>query len=83
MSAQEPLLTVQEGSPRHRAWTYGWWGLFVVVALLIPYHLGSFRVGQFTTSMIYMVGILGLNLIVGNMRLLALAQSARSTASSG
>lgn len=76
MSSKEPLLVVQEGSPQHLAWRYGWWGLFVVLALVVPYHLGSFRVGQFTTSMIYMVGILGLNLIVGNMRLLALAQSA-------
>ena len=37
----------------------------VVVALLIPFLFGPYRVGQFTLVLVYAVAVLGLNLLVG------------------
>jgi branched-chain amino acid transport system permease protein len=41
------------------------WVALIVVALAIPFTLGSFRVGQFTLVLVYAVAILGLNVLVG------------------
>jgi branched-chain amino acid transport system permease protein len=42
----------------------GVWAL-VVLALLVPFLFGPYRVGQFTLVAVYAVAILGLNLLVG------------------
>jgi branched-chain amino acid transport system permease protein len=41
------------------------YGLLLLVAIAIPFMLGSYRVGQFTLVLAYAVAILGLNLLVG------------------
>jgi branched-chain amino acid transport system permease protein len=40
------------------------WAL-VVLALLVPFLFGPYRVGQFTLVLVYAVAVLGLNLLVG------------------
>jgi branched-chain amino acid transport system permease protein len=42
----------------------GVWAL-VVLALLVPFLFGPYRVGQFTLVLVYAVAVLGLNLLVG------------------
>jgi branched-chain amino acid transport system permease protein len=41
------------------------WGVVVVLAVLLPFFLGSYRVGQFTQAAALAIGVLGLNLLVG------------------
>jgi branched-chain amino acid transport system permease protein len=40
-------------------------GGLVLVALLVPFLFGPYRVGQFTLVLIYAIAVLGLNLLVG------------------
>jgi branched-chain amino acid transport system permease protein len=42
----------------------GVWAL-VVLALLVPFLFGPYRVGEFTLVLVYAVAVLGLNLLVG------------------
>jgi branched-chain amino acid transport system permease protein len=42
----------------------GVWAL-VVLALVVPFLFGPYRVGQFTLVLVYAVAVLGLNLLVG------------------
>jgi branched-chain amino acid transport system permease protein len=68
---------ILEGSPAHRAYRYLPWALFVLVALAAPFwavHTPVFEAGEsaFTFSLgnlnhavAYMVGVLGLGLLVG------------------
>lgn len=41
------------------------WGLLLVLAAVVPFVFGPFRVGQFTLVLAYAVAILGLNVLVG------------------
>jgi branched-chain amino acid transport system permease protein len=41
------------------------WLALAVVAVLVPFFFGSFRVGQFTQALALAIAVLGLNLLVG------------------
>ena len=41
------------------------WGVLLVLAVLVPFFFGSYRVGQFTQAMALAIAVLGLNLLVG------------------
>ena len=41
------------------------WGVAVVLAVLLPFFFGSYRVGQFTQALSLGIAVLGLNLLVG------------------
>ena len=41
------------------------WTLVIVLAVLLPFFFGSYRVGQFTQAMALACAVLGLNLLVG------------------
>ncbi len=41
------------------------WLVVLVLALLVPFFFGSFRVGQFTQALALAIAVLGLNLLVG------------------
>jgi branched-chain amino acid transport system permease protein len=41
------------------------WGIVLVLAVLLPFFFGAYRVGQFTQAMALGVAVLGLNLLVG------------------
>ena len=41
------------------------WGLVIVLAVLLPFFFGTYRVGQFTQAMALAIAVLGLNLLVG------------------
>jgi branched-chain amino acid transport system permease protein len=41
------------------------WGVLLVLAVLLPFFFGSYRVGQFTQAMALAIAVLGLNLLVG------------------
>ena len=43
----------------------GGYGLVLLIALVIPFLFGEYRVGQFALVMAYSVAVLGLNLLVG------------------
>ena len=52
------------------------WVVLALVALLVPFMFGSFRVGQFTLVLAYAVCILGLNVLVGYSGQISLGQGA-------
>jgi branched-chain amino acid transport system permease protein len=52
------------------------WAVLGVVAVLIPFMFGSFRVGEFTQVLAYAVAILGLNVLVGFSGQISLGQGA-------
>ena len=41
------------------------WGVVLVLAVLLPFFFGTYRVGQFTQAMALAIAVLGLNLLVG------------------
>jgi branched-chain amino acid transport system permease protein len=41
------------------------WGIVLVLALVLPFFLNAYRVGQFTQAMALGIAVLGLNLLVG------------------
>ena len=41
------------------------WGVAVVLAVLLPFFFGAYRVGQFTQALSLAIAVLGLNLLVG------------------
>jgi branched-chain amino acid transport system permease protein len=50
---------------RERLLRVGGYAIVAVIALSIPFLLGSYRVGQFTLALAFAVAVLGLNLLVG------------------
>ena len=68
---------ILEGSPAHRAYRYVPWALFVLVALAAPFwavhtpvletgeSAFTFSLGNLNHAVAYMVGVLGLGLLVG------------------
>lgn len=80
------MITLQEGSPKHRAYVIGAWVLAAAVLLYVPfaYDLGfapasidkAFRVTQLNDVIAYAVAILGLNLVIGYSGQLSLGHSA-------
>ena len=50
---------------RHRTLRMGVIAVGLVVALVVPFLFGPYRVGQFTLVLAYAVAVLGLNLLVG------------------
>jgi branched-chain amino acid transport system permease protein len=71
------LLTFTEGSNSHRTYRVAGWALFVIVALAIPFwavqtpsfSIGdstfTFSLGNLSHAVAYMVGVLGLGVLVG------------------
>ncbi len=41
------------------------WGVVLLLAVLVPFFFGAYRVGQFTQALALAVAVLGLNLLVG------------------
>jgi branched-chain amino acid transport system permease protein len=41
------------------------WGVLLVLAVLLPFFFGAYRVGQFTQALALAIAVLGLNLLVG------------------
>lgn len=80
------LITLKEGTPKHRAYVIGAWVLAAAVLLYIPfaYDLGfapgsidkGFRISQLNDVIAYAVAILGLNLVIGYSGQLSLGHSA-------
>jgi branched-chain amino acid transport system permease protein len=59
------LLTVERDSPRHKRLKWAGLTLLVVLAVIVPFFFGPYRVSQFTLVLVYAVAVLGLNLLVG------------------
>ena len=59
------LITVERDSPQHKRLKYAGLALLVVLAVVVPFFFGPFRVSQFTLALAYAVAVLGLNLLVG------------------
>ncbi|MDP9293687.1 MAG: branched-chain amino acid ABC transporter permease [Actinomycetota bacterium] len=59
------LVSVTRDSPQHRRLRIAGFAALVVLALLVPFFFGAFRVSQFTLVLIYAIAVLGLNLLVG------------------
>ena len=59
------LISVERNSPQHRRLKAAGLALLVVLAVIVPFLFGPFRVSQFTLALIYAVAVLGLNLLVG------------------
>lgn len=77
---KEPVLRLEEGSSNHRTYLLVTWGLFILLALAMPYILtelfGEFQVSRLNRALYLGVGILGVNLVVGYSGLIALGHSA-------
>jgi len=41
------------------------WGVLLVLAVVLPFFFGAYRVGQFTQALALAIAVLGLNLLVG------------------
>jgi branched-chain amino acid transport system permease protein len=59
------LVTVERDSPQHRRLKAAGLALLVLVAVIVPFFFGPFRVSQFTLALVYAIAVLGLNLLVG------------------
>ena len=77
---KEPVLQMAEGSSQHRTYLLVTWGLFLLLAIALPYILtavsGEFMVGRMNRALYLAVAILGVNLVVGFAGLIALGHSA-------
>jgi len=77
---KQPVLSVAEGSSQHRTYLLVTWGLFLLLAIALPYILtavsGEFMVGRMNRALYLSVAILGVNLVVGYSGLIALGHSA-------
>lgn len=71
-----PLLVLKEGSSQHRLYQTIGWAFLVIPALLVPYVLASFRVGQMAQAVGWGVAILGMNLVIGYSGLISLGHIA-------
>lgn len=76
IKAPQPVMTVAEGSSPHRTFQLVGWGLFTLMVVLSPFVLESFRIKQLNQSLYFMVGILGVNLIIGYSGLISLGNGA-------
>lgn len=56
---------IVKGSKAHKAFLWGGIALLLVVGVLLPYSLPSFRVFQFTLVIVFAIGVLGLNMLTG------------------
>lgn len=70
------LITAQEGSTQHRTFQFVGWGIFFLLAVLIPYNWENFRVTQLGQAIAWGVVILGINLVIGYSGLLSLGHIA-------
>jgi branched-chain amino acid transport system permease protein len=80
------LVTLKEGTTRHRAYVIGAWVLVAAVLLYVPFahETGfapgsidkAFRISQLNDVIAYAVAILGLNLVIGYSGQLSLGHSA-------
>ena len=59
------LLTVDRDSPQHKRLKWAGLALLVLLAVIVPFLFGPYRVSQFTLALVYAVAVLGLNLLVG------------------
>lgn len=71
------LLTLEQGSSRHRAYRYVSWGLFTLLVLLAPFwavqtpaftlgdNVFTFSLGNLNHAVAYAVAVLGLGLLIG------------------
>jgi branched-chain amino acid transport system permease protein len=59
------LLAIERDSARHRGLKLAGLAGLAVLAIIIPFFFGPYRVSQFTLVIIYAVAVLGLNLLVG------------------
>ena len=77
---KEPVMRLEEGSSNHRTYLIVTWGLFLLLAIAMPYILtalfGEFQVSRLNRALYLGVGILGVNLVVGYSGLIALGHSA-------
>lgn len=77
---KDPLLRLKQGSSEHRTYLVVTWGLFLLLAIALPYILtavsGEFMVGRMNRALYLAVAILGVNLVVGFSGLIALGHSA-------
>lgn len=80
LTRKEPLLSMDQGSGRHRTYLFVTWGLFLLFAIALPYILtatsGEFMVSRLNRALFLGVAILGVNLVVGYGGLIALGHSA-------
>jgi branched-chain amino acid transport system permease protein len=60
----EQVLTAAPGR-RARNIRLAGWAAIAVLAILVPFFFGEFRVGQFTQALALAIAVLGLNLLVG------------------
>jgi branched-chain amino acid transport system permease protein len=80
------LITLKQGSPKHRAYVIGAWVVAAFILLYIPFAYDTgfapgsidkgFRISQLNDVIAYAVAILGLNLVVGYSGQLSLGHSA-------
>lgn len=70
------LLVVSKGSTQHRQWQWLSWGYALAIAVLVPYVLQPFRIGQMNRAFVFVVAVLAVNLVVGFNGMLALGHSA-------
>ena len=49
---------------QHR-YQFGWYALLMVIALLLPFYLGSFWLGEMTSLLIWSIACMGLMILVG------------------
>ncbi len=77
---RQPLITVKQGSSEHRTTQLVGWGVFLLLAILLPYILtalfGEFQVSRMNRALYLAIAILGVNLVVGYSGLIALGHSA-------
>lgn len=57
--------TIVQGSLLHHVFTWGGWAALLIIGILLPYSLPSFRVFQFTLVIVFAIAVLGLNLLTG------------------
>jgi branched-chain amino acid transport system permease protein len=65
MTAAATETATEAGGARANRLRLAGWLVVAVLAILVPFLFGSFRVGQFTQAIALSVAVLGLNLLVG------------------
>ena len=69
-------MTLNQGSPQHRAYQSVGWGIFLIIVAVTPYLLPLYQVSRMNRALTYAVAILGVNLVIGYSGLIALGHSA-------
>jgi branched-chain amino acid transport system permease protein len=59
------VLSIERDTPRYRWLKLGGLAALLVLAVVLPFMFGPYRVSQFTLVLIYAIAVLGLNLLVG------------------